>query len=399
MAAKKNRKLRIDGLGAPNGVLADALSGTGHRVDKIYEETMEAVSHIVGWRRSTYSKTGLVAEVLHVGNFNVAATEAKRHDLRAELSRYGHPETDIRIRKDGAVVRELQSKYCKDAETTYEACRASRYEHVDKVTPSDQYEAVKRVAEKAGKPTSKARIRKKSRTPRPDEFTDHLEHDGVAGNGVPYDEARRASGGDLSGLTWRRQRADTLHTTKAAMKSAAMLSGGISTLQHAVKVVRREEKVAEAVTNVAVETTASVVTAGITMAAAKTVEHAIVNATGKAATRLVSSGTLTVVQTIFNLVRLFMNGELSAKRAAEEILIAGAGLGGAELGAIIGTALLPGVGTVIGGLVGGIGGQWLLTKLLERARKEQVKEGRLDAPHMQRLEYRPSANDPESLQA
>jgi hypothetical protein len=398
MKTKKSRP-EIDGLGAPIGGLSDALNHTGRKVDALFEEALAAGEAINRTRHHTYSKTGWHAENLHTLNFNVAAAEKGRGDLHAALSERNHPTTDIRITKNGKVLKSFQSKYCKDSRTSYEALRAERYKDVEKLVPVDQFPEVVDIAataQKAGRrPSSAARVRK-SRTPGPAEFVDSLKADAVEAPGVTYQDACVCAKGDMSKTRTQRHRADVRHSAKSAAKAAALVGGSMSAVRHTVWAVRGEEKPVEALGKAAAETVVAAGSAAVAAAGGKVLEKSLSSMLGRVVGRFGSSGCLAVAQTIVTLIHHAMTGRLTWAVALEEIALASAGLSGAELGAIVGTAITPGAGTLVGGLVGGLGGQFLMQKALQRIRKRQAKRGQqtlLEGRERVLRDYGPSAND------
>ncbi|NKA35759.1 hypothetical protein GO300_03826 [Ralstonia solanacearum] len=371
--AKKKEQTQLDGRGAPTRTLANALNSSGKVVDRIYGDLEASAQALCATKRQSYSKTGLMAEMLHEAIFNIAAAEAGRGEVRAQLTKPGHPTSDITIKNSRTgKAKSYQAKYCKDAAATYRALSQKKYEGQNLLTPADQLHEVVDLARKGSTPTSAAR-RRTTRAPAAEEFMAALEMDGIKGKAVPYKEAQRCAEGKLDGIRKRRQRAAMRHSVVSSMKGAAAVGGVVSAARHAGKVRRKEESLVQATQRVVQETLTATAVGGASAAGTKLIEQCVTKATGKTVGRLGSAGAFTVVTTVLTLLRRAVRGELTWAVAAEEIAEATAGLSGAELGMVLGTAIAPGAGTAIGGLVGGFAGQFLMQRLIRRIQARQRK--------------------------
>lgn len=139
-------------------------------------------------------------------------------------------------------------------------------------------------------------------------------------------------------------------------KSAAVVSAAISTAQNVVGVIRGEKSSFEAIKDVAATTASSaasayVIGAGDTairgfMAASQ--NSVFINLSKTNMPAMIATAT---VQASKSLIR-YAKGEIDSLQLIEELGEKGTGMMAASFGAAVGTAILPGVGTVIGGMVG-----------------------------------------------
>lgn len=363
---------------------AEAINNNGQRVNEVYDDLLKEGCRINATRRHSASKAGLWAEHHHKANFNRAAIEAGRPDLRAVLAKPGNVTTDLHVLKDGVPIEAYQLKYHNTADASYEALRKPRYEKLKKVVPEEQLGDVQKLAEqvaKRKKPATSAARQRKSRTPAADEFTDRIEADGVKARAVSKKRVRECAENDVSGIRVEQTRAELKHTAKSALKVGAAVSAAVAVAQHGTRAIKGDESVGVALVNGACDVAVGTATTVATAVSAKVIEQQFMRLTARVASRTLSNGALAAASTIIHLLRLALAGKLKWRVAIEEIAIASAGVGGAELGAIIGSVICPGAGTLIGGIFGGIGGQFLLPKAIERARKKLAGRNR-KPPHL-----------------
>ncbi|MGV8154962.1 MAG: hypothetical protein ACLKAO_11800 [Alkaliphilus sp.] len=141
-----------------------------------------------------------------------------------------------------------------------------------------------------------------------------------------------------------------------AGKGAAVLSGGISLVQNVIEVGCRKKPLDEAVKDVAVTTIKSSTVAygtGAAGTAVKATMHAskkgAIRALGKTnAPTMMVTGLLEIGKSIHR----FANGEIDEVELLQESGEKGTGMVAASYGAAMGTLILPGVGTIIGGMIG-----------------------------------------------
>lgn len=139
-------------------------------------------------------------------------------------------------------------------------------------------------------------------------------------------------------------------------KSAAVISGTISTAQNTACIIKGEKEVAEAVKDIAVDTasgaaTAYIIGAGDTairgfMASSK--NSVFVNLSKSNMPAMIATATVQVGKSLIR----YANGEIDTIELVEELGEKGTGMMAASFGAAVGTMIFPGVGTVIGGMVG-----------------------------------------------
>lgn len=378
---KKKKKFGHPELGPAMLGVVDLANKKGNAIDKIYEDLLESTGYIIDSRRHSASKAGLIAELLHVANFEQARVEAGRADLRSNLTEPNHVTTDIRIQLNGKVVESVQAKYHKDADRTYAALRHKRYADQTKLVPEEQFDEVRALARKAQtkscKPKSAARQRT-SRNPKPEEFTDHLSADGVHARPVSSAEARAVASGDQSSIVRRREASKLRNTALSAAKVGAAVGGTVSTVHNVRRACKKEISGEQAVKNILVDTVESAAVAAGGVLLAHGIEQGLPKVGAKLVGAWAKSGPLAAANLGIILVRQAVAGQLTWKSVACETMDAGASLAGAELGAAAGTAVCPVVGTALGVLIGGWIGPRVargVRRLLGRKPKQQVLAG------------------------
>lgn len=116
-------------------------------LDKAVESANEALNDTIITQSGTVNQNpnldGFIAEEYHAQTFNMNA-EANGSEYRARVVKpedgvYGKDSVDIEIiDKDGNVVKQYQSKYYKDAESSAEAFEKGNYESQQKLVPEEQ---------------------------------------------------------------------------------------------------------------------------------------------------------------------------------------------------------------------------------------------------------------------
>lgn len=139
-------------------------------------------------------------------------------------------------------------------------------------------------------------------------------------------------------------------------KSAAVISGAISVAQNAASIIKGDKDVLEAAKDIAADTaggaaTAYVIGAGDTavrgfMASSR--NSVFVNLSKSNMPAMIATATVQISKSLLR----YANGEIDSLQLVEELGEKGTGMVAASFGAAIGTAVFPGIGTVIGGMVG-----------------------------------------------
>lgn len=168
-------------------------------------------------------------------------------------------------------------------------------------------------------------------------------------------------------------------------RSAAVISAAISTAQNITSVIKGDKEYKEALKDVAIDTaggavTAYVIGAGDTairgfMAASK--NSVFVNLSQSNVPAMIATAT---VQVSKSLVR-YAKGEIDSLELAEELGEKGTGMMAASFGAAIGTAIFPGIGTIVGGMVGYMASSTIYSACMQVLHDERISEERRNRIH------------------
>ncbi|OFI05980.1 hypothetical protein CLOACE_13610 [Clostridium acetireducens DSM 10703] len=139
-------------------------------------------------------------------------------------------------------------------------------------------------------------------------------------------------------------------------KGVAIISGTLSVSRNVVYIMRGEKEISEALYDSAVDVAKGSVLGYITGASdtairgfmASSSNSVFVNLSKTSFPSMIASTTLQVV----NSIKKYAKGELDEIELVEELGEKGTGMLAASLGAAVGTAILPGIGTAVGGMIG-----------------------------------------------
>ncbi len=179
-----------DHVGAQDGAMhgaayADAVDGAIAVFSKMLDEVAAQYRN-----NSLHSAKGFLAEVFHVGAFNVDAARSGLHEVRAERLG-GNGPADARLHVGHSHV-DYQVKYHRDAGATAKALSDPQYAGMGKVAPADQLdgvqaEALARAARIHGhRPEQAAQLRDTA-----DVVSDHLEGGGARSHALDQQDAIR----------------------------------------------------------------------------------------------------------------------------------------------------------------------------------------------------------------
>lgn len=336
---------------------------------------------VLRFRGTPEQSGGRAAEHFHAATFNASAIR-KYRSLRATVqpSAGAHAAGPDIVVTDGAVTRvEAQLKFYQDAPKTRTALSRPDYRGMQKVVPADQAQQVQadaaRLAERCGP-------RAFDHADTAQSVTDRLSVDGVESKPLTKDEAI-ALAKDPRPLT----RAGVLSELTDAAVGGAVIGaavGGLSSAAQNYLAYRQGEKDADAalrdvgkdaakgglvgavVTTTATSARLGLRAVGLEAAAASNLPLAL-------AMSAVDAGSA-IVQDVSAVNRGELSSEELMPRARRHVGRAAtrgvAGLAGMELGAEVGTAVLPGVGTLVGAAAGGVAGLAIADSTIERARDD-----------------------------
>ncbi|MBP2242956.1 hypothetical protein J2Z40_003538 [Cytobacillus eiseniae] len=167
-------------------------------------------------------------------------------------------------------------------------------------------------------------------------------------------------------------------------KSAAVLSAVISTAQNITSVMRGEKEGVDAAKAVAKDTASGAVTAYV-MGATDTAIRGLMSSSQNSVfvnlskTNMPAMIATATVQVGKSLIR-YAKGEINTIELVEELGEKGTGMMAASFGAAVGTMVFPGVGTVVGGMIG-----YLSSSTIYKACMQTLKEERLSYERRNRI--------------
>jgi hypothetical protein len=288
----------------------------------------------------------------------------------AQMKFYGKFETPEEIKKSS---EELVRKMTKDD--------WERYRGNDVLIPKEQYEIAKNYAENKARELSEQA--EKLRTQGLYEKANLLDQNAEKYRQVSLD--LKDSGITTKEAIFLREHPQ-LATAKYVLetahrsglenaKSAAVVSAVISTAQNVTSLIRGEKRLGEALKDVTKDTASGSVTAYIIGAGDTAIRgfmrassnSVFVNLSKTNMPAMIATATVQVGKSIIR----YANGEIDSLELVEELGEKGTGMMAASFGAAIGTAVLPGVGTVIGGMVG-----YLVSSTVYKACMQTLREER-----------------------
>lgn len=159
-------------------------------------------------------------------------------------------------------------------------------------------------------------------------------------------------------------------------KASVMMSTIISTSRNVVNVMRGEKDIENAVSDTVKETLVSTGSAYV-IGASDTAIRGFMAASSKDAIVNLSKGSLPAtiatigVQTTKSLIR-YANGEIDSIELVGELGEKGTGMLAASWGAAIGTAVMPGIGTIAGGMIGYMTSSTLYNSCMQVLKQEKL---------------------------
>lgn len=373
---QRRRRERI----AREGAVVGEVTAFGQSLDATVQQGLDGMtSKAATYRNNTpASQAGFVAEADHTATFNARAA-LDRSGTRAVLQPNGH-KGDIRIEHRGETVARAEIKYRSTAETTEHAVRG--YGDQQRVVPKDQLEEVRRLARLKAKiegmseqPSRQAVGREHAEVAEhaTDRISDGKRSSTPRGRKEVHKTARRAGKGKLVSDDVLPPPLETVgRAAWSGGKGGAVVGAGVSAVLSTVgnvnAVADGRKDVGEAVLDtgkaVAVGTVDGAVkgaVGGAARAGATQLAGRVASPLAKSALKSGGPAAAAVggVEMAKDLV-LWGAGEIDddemGKRAVRTTATTAAGWACAEAGAAIGTFVCPGVGTLVGGVLGGFAG-------------------------------------------
>ncbi|WP_342575219.1 hypothetical protein [Paenibacillus sp. FSL M8-0142] len=168
-------------------------------------------------------------------------------------------------------------------------------------------------------------------------------------------------------------------------KGAAVVSAVISTVQNVTSFIRGEKQAVEVIRDVAKDTAAGAASAyfiGATdtairgfMGASK--NSVFVNLSKTNMPAMIATATVQAGKSLFR----YAKGEIDSLQLVEELGEKGTGMMAASFGAAVGTAIFPGVGTAIGGMVGYLASSSIYMACMQTLQEERLSIERRNKIH------------------
>ena len=314
---------------------------------------------------SVDKRAGHVFEDWHAGTFNANARAARDRRTTAVTGTRGgfpiDPRVDIKITQGTKVLTKIQAKCCSSARRSAVSVAKARYVGTQRVIPSEQVNVAKddllrSAAGKQRSPNPLAHKIGKIRAETAKKVAAKITAAGHESRPLSHSDAQRLAQGKTGKL-------DSLIVAKsigAAVKngavSGALHGSGFSVATNLHGMINGRLSVAEAATAVAVDTTTSAARGAGTVLVAEGVKYAgkQVLTKGAAQAFIKGSAPLAVAGCAVELAIDTCRGEFTVEKAAKSAGRAASAWAGCEGGAMLGTVIMPGVGTIVGGIVGGL---------------------------------------------
>lgn len=343
-------------------------------------------------------QAGFSAEISYVDKTN-AENIINKSDTRIhrsnDIGRGNDPQFDIlSVDDSGNPSWGAQMKFCGKFGTPEEISNSSenlvdkmtgdkweRYRGNDVLVPKEQFEIAKKYAEDSAKSLSE----------QAEKFRSQGQFDKAALLEQKAENYRQVSN-DLkdSGITSKEaiflREHPQLATAKYVLgtahrsglenaKSAAVISAAISTAQNVTSLIRGEKRASEALKDVVQDTAAGAASAYIIGAGdtairgfmAASQNSVFVNLSKTNMPAMIATATVQVGKSLIR----YAKGEIDTLELVEELGEKGTGMMAASFGAAVGTAVFPGVGTVIGGMVGYLASSSIYKACMQTLREER----------------------------
>lgn len=238
----------------------------------------------------------------------------------------------------------------------------AKYRGNNVLVPSEQYEYIKKYAtEEAQKLHEKATEFRQSGNIEKAELLEYKAHNfeqvakDVQNSGISSKEAMFLR--EHAKLATAKYVVETAHCAGIEQaKAGAIITATISVSQNIISVSRGEKEIKDALKDTAIDTAAGAGTSYI-IGAGGTALKGIMETSSNNVLRSLSRTNMpamiaTVCVQVGKSIIRYANGEINEMELVEELGEKGTGMMAASWGAAIGTAVFPGVGTVIGGMIG-----------------------------------------------
>jgi len=302
---------------------------------------------------------GRLAEEIHATTFNTDAAGKGLRGLQAKTTAsMGDPfaAADVVVTKSGAQVDLAQLKYCRRASDTTRKIANVKYDDMQRVVASDQVDQVRDIARRRGTDG----LGRRNYPAVAEEASGSIRNSGAASTPLSHAEAIEAAANPTTAAS-RLVSNQVVGALKSGAVTGGLVGAGISAITNIVSVAKDEKSANAAVVDTAADTAGCAATGAAVSAAAVGAQTALARAGAGALAR--GSAPVAIAVTAVDIgknayktaVGEIDSSELAA-RSAGNVATGVSTWGGMEAGAALGTLLMPGVGTIVCGVAGGIVG-------------------------------------------
>lgn len=367
-------KVKESSIGINTNEVGNYLDSVNDTIKNANNQMIRVITNMDGSINQNMNLDGFMAEQHHVNSFNMNA-KLNKSQYRAEVlvpkpgETYAKNSFDVVIRdSNNNIVHQYQMKYGKDAQATIKMIKDGNYNNQRIIVPAEQVEEVRKAfptktIETSIGGTDKVKFRSKSLTKtEAKEMQLKIQNEGV----IRKEDWNHFEIKELS-------RNIAKNAGRAGLQAAAITTG----FDMAQKVMNGEKVEVDETIELALRTGAdATIKAGVTGAVKVGVEKGIVKAIPKGTPASIIANVVCVGIEDIKIMGKVASGELTMVEALDQMgrttLSMVYGLGGAEVGSIVGAAALswiPIVGPIVGGLVGGTVGYMAGSKYGEAVHK------------------------------
>jgi hypothetical protein len=350
-------------------------------------------------KQNLKQQAGFSAEIDYVNQKNaknIINKKRTRFYRSNDIGRGNDPQIDIlSVDEYGNPSNGAQMKFCGKFSTPAEISESSKqlvnkmtgkkwtkYRGTKVLVPKEQYEIAKKYAEdtakklsdKADQFRSKGNIDKANlldeKATKYLQVSKDLENSGISSKEALFIRKHPR-------LATAKHVAKTAHRSGMEnAKNAAVISAVISSAQNITSVFRGEKKTVDAAKDVVKDTGAGMVTAYAIGAGDTAIRGMLASNKTQVLQNLSKSNIPAMLATASvqvgkSLVR-YSKGEIDSLELAQELGEKGTGMMAASFGVAVGTAFLPGIGTVVGGMVGYMASSTIYSSCMQVLREEKL---------------------------
>jgi hypothetical protein len=333
-------------------VIIAKVSQSHKKIDAVKEGARNIKKLNKVWGNSSKQQlAGRIAEEIHATSFNVnsaakfnnvTATSTASMGLQKDLA-------DIVIKKSGKVVGRCQLKYNSSPSSSVFEISHSKYTGMQKIIPSEHLSVAKKISNKRG--SDGLSIRNYQDTSKT--LSDKIEFDGIKSKPLTQTQAAKIA---KNPAAMKKMVNDQI---KSELKNTALIGAGVGAATSIIASLSEGKSLKETSKEAAIDAAKSsahgiavhVTSTGVKKALAKMGAGSLARGAAPAAAAMAG---LDIAKDAFKMCTGELSGEDFCKKAGGNVVKGGLTYGGVEVGAWIGTFILPGFGTFVGATAGGI---------------------------------------------